>query len=75
MDSADLRRDTQKTLRRLTQFLELEDLNWNRTYAGFRNAGKYRDQMSGETNAFLRNYYSQPNQELHDLTGFGASWL
>ncbi len=65
----DLVKDTENTLKKVTDFLEVEDLGWSFLNTEPRNARNYNEPMSESDKQLLEDFYHQPNKELFEAIG------
>ena len=65
----DLIKNTESTLRKTTDFLDVEDVGWSFLNDEPRNTRSYSEPISESDRQFLENFYLQPNQELFDAIG------
>ncbi len=62
----DLVKDTENTLKKVTDFLGVEDLGWSSLNTEPRNTRKYSEPITEDDKQFLEDFYREPNQELFD---------
>ncbi len=60
----DLIKDTENTLKKVTNFLGVEDLGWSSLDTEPRNARNYSEPISESDKQLLESFYAKPNQEL-----------
>ncbi len=65
----DLVKDTESTLKKTTEFLEVEDLGWSFLNTEPRNIRSYSEAISESDKQFLEDFYAKPNRELFDAIG------
>lgn len=63
----DLIKDTEKTLKKVTNFLGVEDLGWSFLNTEPRNTRDYSEPITQSDKQLLEDFYRQPNQELFDV--------
>jgi hypothetical protein len=65
----DLTKDTENTLKKITDFLDVEDLGWSFLNTEPRNARSYSEPISESDKQLLEDFYRQPNKELFEAIG------
>ena len=65
----DLVNDTENTLKKVTDFLGVEDLGWSFLNTEPRNTRNYSEPITEGDKQLLEDFYRQPNQELFEAIG------
>ena len=65
----DLVKDTENTLKAITDFLEIQDVGWSFLEKEPRNTRSYTEPILESDKKFLEDFYRQPNKELFDAIG------
>ncbi|MCU7938646.1 MAG: sulfotransferase domain-containing protein [gamma proteobacterium symbiont of Bathyaustriella thionipta] len=65
----ELIKDTENTLKKVTGFLDIEDIGWSFLNTTPYNARSYKEQITESDNQLLKDFYLKPNQELLGAIG------
>lgn len=65
----DLVKDTNNTLKKITDFLEIEDIGWSFLQEEPRNSRSYSEPILESDKQFLEDFYRQPNEKLFNAIG------
>ena len=66
---SDLVKDTEKTLKKVTDFLGVEDLGWSFLNTEPHNVRSYSEPITQNDKQLLESFYHQPNKELFEAIG------
>lgn len=69
LKNENLNEDTPKVLITISNFIGLEEFNWNKFQNQKVYEGSYSEKPDTSTVNFLTDYYREPNKMLYDLTG------
>ncbi len=70
----DFTNQTEQTLEKIYQFLGVESMPFSKLNVKPKGSRTYNTRMSTEEEAFLENYYAEPNKELFELLGYELNW-
>ncbi len=65
----DLVKNTESTLKEITNFLDVEDIGWSFLNTEPCNIRSYSEPITEDDKQFLENFYLQPNEELFKVIG------